>query len=29
MRESSDNIQVQMLWEAPSGQWEADAGVSA
>lgn len=26
MRESSDNIQVQMLWEAPSGQWEADAG---
>lgn len=26
MRESSDNIQVQMLWEVPGGQWDADAG---
>ncbi|MGD9494777.1 MAG: FG-GAP repeat domain-containing protein [Armatimonadota bacterium] len=26
MRESSDNIQVQMLWEVPSGQWDSDLG---
>jgi len=26
MRESSDNIQVQMLWEVPSGQWDGDRG---
>ncbi len=26
MRESSDNIQVQMLWEVPSGQWSSDLG---
>ncbi len=26
MRESSDNIQVQTLWEVPSGQWDADLG---
>ncbi len=26
MRETSDNIQVQTLWEVPSGEWDADLG---
>ena len=26
MRSSSDNIQVQTLWEVPSGQWSSDLG---